>query len=174
MGAESGRPPGVLSARDELVVQIRLKIAALPSFSGHVVYAVQSSTGPVKFGIAEQLRERFAALCHGSPVPLKCLGWFKGGRDEERIIHSIFAADRLHGEWFQPTPPVLSFAERFTFAQLFRRCDEKSKAELTALVEARAELRAQGDHFKRQLVGESVGRLEERARIRSLVAGGAR
>jgi hypothetical protein len=35
-----------------------------------------------------------------------------GGFWDEREVHRLFAADRVEGEWFNPSPALLSFIER--------------------------------------------------------------
>lgn len=71
------------------------------------IYFVQGITGgPVKIGYAANVRARLADLQCGSPVRLRLLKVIDGGVPEEQALHRRFAADRLHGEWFRPTPEM--------------------------------------------------------------------
>lgn len=85
-----------------------------------VVYAIGVVDGLTKFGTTTNLRKRFAALQTSSPVLLTCFGWFPGGPSDERIIHDLFAPERMHGEWFRRTPDVAAFLADFSAAGVLR------------------------------------------------------
>lgn len=78
---------------------------------GEYVYFLQEqSTGTIKIGCTRRLATRIADLTalNGSAVEL--LGFIKGYDLTERALHTIFAADRLHGEWFKPSPELVALA----------------------------------------------------------------
>ncbi len=74
-------------------------------FIGHVGHGI-------KIGISNSPIERLSILRTGSPVPLRILACAPGGREQERQYHAIFAAHRLHGEWFSPEPEILAEIDR--------------------------------------------------------------
>ncbi len=87
-----GRPPSV---HDMKVYLIRCKLS-----------------GRVKIGIATKPVARLHNLQLMSPTELELICSCKGGRTYEREIHERFAAQRLHGEWFNLTrEQVRSIAE---------------------------------------------------------------
>jgi hypothetical protein len=93
--------PGFLDQmRDELD---QVERNALP---GAGVYFVQSGNA-VKIGMSGDISKRLRVLRTMSPLPLELLGVIPGGRNEEAALHREWAAQRLHGEWFQATPELL-------------------------------------------------------------------
>jgi hypothetical protein len=76
------------------------------------VYFVRADTGEIKIGIATDPDARLRALQVGSPVKLGLLVTCPGGRPKEAEYHQRFAAHRLHGEWFEPHPDILTEIER--------------------------------------------------------------
>lgn len=81
---------------------------------GPVVYLVQAGDGgPIKIGYAHNLRHRLAVLQTGNHVELRVIGWIENGsRSVERAVHVELAADRLRGDWFNPTRSVMAFAAK--------------------------------------------------------------
>lgn len=75
-----------------------------------VYFIQQGQDGPVKVGTAKDLGRRMAGLQGANPFPLRLIGVLPGGRMEERAIHEKLSAWRIHGEWFQAAPEVLSVA----------------------------------------------------------------
>jgi hypothetical protein len=63
----------------------------------------RGETGPVKIGISATPEKRLAQLQPHSPLPLELVCAVAGGPGQELILHNMFAADRLHGEWFSHT-----------------------------------------------------------------------
>lgn len=63
--------------------------------------------GPVKIGIATDVKRRIAGFQTSQPERLHLLHMFEGGRDEERALHARFKAHRIKGEWFEPIPEIL-------------------------------------------------------------------
>lgn len=54
----------------------------------------------VKIGWSDNHQTRIKNIQACSPAVLKLLCTEKGGRNREHFLHAMFAADRLHGEWF--------------------------------------------------------------------------
>lgn len=59
--------------------------------------------GRIKIGTAKNPLKRFDALKTASPVKLKLLGFYPGGKRKERTLHLQFWRERRHGEWFDAT-----------------------------------------------------------------------
>ncbi len=70
-----------------------------------VVYFVRRGDGLVKIGTSRVLQHRLTSLAaeHG---PLELLGQCPGSYETEREWHERFAACRIEGEWFRPSPDL--------------------------------------------------------------------
>lgn len=69
--------------------------------TGSCVYVVAGvAGGPVKIGYTSDLQRRLTALQIGSPIKLRTLATFAGGKELEASIHRLLADYRLEGEWF--------------------------------------------------------------------------
>jgi hypothetical protein len=78
------------------------------------LYIVECGAGgPVKFGIALNPHARVAALQEGCPYPLNLLAFMRGGLLLEQAIHRRFAALHMIGEWFERSPEIDHFLEKF-------------------------------------------------------------
>lgn len=62
---------------------------------------------PIKIGISFHPEARLAEMQKVSPARLVMLRVRQGGRTAERRYHEMFAADRLHGEWFKRSEPLM-------------------------------------------------------------------
>lgn len=63
----------------------------------------------VKIGFSARPDLRVRRLQTGSPVELRLLCVFRGTKDDERALHALFDAQRLHGEWFKLDPQIVLF-----------------------------------------------------------------
>lgn len=82
--------------------------------SPKVIYFVQAGEGgPIKIGITEEdcVDRRLTQLQGANPVQLRLLATQFGGILNEKQLHARFAAHRIHGEWFEPTPELLALIE---------------------------------------------------------------
>lgn len=71
------------------------------SAASESVYVVGSlAARPVKIGRSIDPVSRLASLQAGSPVKLCLQATFPGGPRLENHLHSCFARQRIHGEWF--------------------------------------------------------------------------
>jgi hypothetical protein len=80
-----------------------------------VIYFVQAEIiGRIKIGYCARghFEKRLSHLQIGSPVELRVLATCRGDRTREAILHDRFAASRVRGEWFEPTPDLVRFIAR--------------------------------------------------------------
>lgn len=54
----------------------------------------------IKIGYSDNPFSRLAQLQVGNSSELSILSIFKGGREEEEILHKKFASNKVRGEWF--------------------------------------------------------------------------
>jgi hypothetical protein len=80
-----------------------------------VIYFIQSGDdGPIKIGLASDVRERLRALQTAHHEKLTLLGVSSGDRKEERLLHIRFAQLRGIGEWFRPARELLDYIQQNT------------------------------------------------------------
>ncbi len=74
-----------------------------------IYFTQDSDTLAIKIGYTagEDADARRRALQTGNPSVLVLLGTMPGDVEEERRLHAYFAADRVAGEWFRPTPRLI-------------------------------------------------------------------
>jgi hypothetical protein len=77
---------------------------------GHV-YFLGGDEGPIKIGHSSCVAARFRDIQACSPVPLKLFATRQGGPIRESAYHALYAAHRLHGEWFERHPDILAEIE---------------------------------------------------------------
>lgn len=77
-----------------------------------MVYFIGGAEGPIKIGVTGSIKARLATLQSHSPVRLEVKAARAGGEDIEAAYHAWFAEDRLHGEWFRPSPSILAEIDR--------------------------------------------------------------
>lgn len=82
------------------------------------LYFIQGvSGGPIKIGVSYDVEARLAQFQMTSPVRLHVLGIVpRVLHGRESTVHQQFAAARLHGEWFSPTPELLAYIDEHTKA----------------------------------------------------------
>jgi hypothetical protein len=78
------------------------------------IYFLGPEGGPIKIGFAKRLSFRLNDLRLMNPFPLIVHASVDGLASLERDYHRQFAAHRLHGEWFSPSPDILAEIERLT------------------------------------------------------------
>ena len=75
---------------------------------GSVVYFIQSGKrGPIKIGVATNVRKRLDALQTGSPYRLRLRATVPGDLYTEGVYHRMFSEHRMAGECFKPATPIL-------------------------------------------------------------------
>lgn len=78
----------------------------------HVYFAQAIGGGPIKIGVAADVKGRLSSLQTGSPVTLHIKAVIRhAGRAVESELHDRFGHLRSHGEWFKPAPELLAFIE---------------------------------------------------------------
>lgn len=93
--------------------------AAFVSISAHDhmwIYFVDHPREPlIKIGRTRKLQKRMAALAAGvvAKGPLTLIGRLHGPAALEQEFHQMFISARRHGEWFDATPKLRAYAERF-------------------------------------------------------------
>lgn len=68
--------------------------------------------GPIKIGCSKMLPRRLAAMQVWSPHIIEVVAHCPGTFADEQRLHRQFAEHRLHGEWFEPAPELLSVVAR--------------------------------------------------------------
>lgn len=91
--------------------RIRQAIPLLPGHRQWYVYIVRAARGPIKIGMARDVKRRVIALQTTAAKRLRLLHHEAGDGKVERAAHKRLAAHRLTGEWFSPHPEVLQFVE---------------------------------------------------------------
>ena len=84
----------------------------LPTFpSGKYVYVIEAmGTNRVKIGYTKDPKRRYYDLNHASAVNLKVLYLIKvTTKKAEKVVHNLFADDRIKGEWFSKSKRLLDF-----------------------------------------------------------------
>lgn len=90
-------------------------VAPPPNFQ---LYFIQrGETGPIKIGVAVDPMKRLLELQTGNAEKLRLLGAVPGSRKLEAKLHRHFRLLRLEGEWFQPHPELVMYANSLLEAQ---------------------------------------------------------
>lgn len=77
------------------------------SREGYAYFIQADVGGPVKIGWTVDPENRLDALQCGHPYTLKVRSLHLADRGLEGRLHKQFAAHRLRGEWFEPTPEMV-------------------------------------------------------------------
>lgn len=76
------------------------------------IYFIQSDCGRIKIGYTSTpVEKRLYDLQFMSPRPLKLLAQFPFEQRMETTLHGTFKAERLHGEWFEPSDRLMRFVK---------------------------------------------------------------
>lgn len=62
---------------------------------------------------ARRVHNRFGGILVGTPRSLQLLGVIQGSRSRETVLHQIFKAERIRGEWFYATPRLMTFIKNY-------------------------------------------------------------
>jgi len=85
----------------------------------YFVQQAGNQSGPIKIGKSKQPYIRYRSLCSMSPVPLALLTLVSESCCAESSMHGRHSDNRLHGEWFKPTPRLLKDIDRITRKRWF-------------------------------------------------------
>ena len=66
----------------------------------------------IKIGSTDNVKNRLMGMQTGSPEVLEVLATVPFGLIKEKDLHRRFAADRVHGEWFNPSNDLLNFIHK--------------------------------------------------------------
>lgn len=80
--------------------------------SSVVYFAQEGSDGAIKIGWSSRIDRRLSNLSTGNSRSLSLLHSIPGGVSLEIHIHELLSADRIRGEWFNPSPAVLNLIEK--------------------------------------------------------------
>jgi Meiotically Up-regulated Gene 113 (MUG113) protein/AAA domain-containing protein len=78
-----------------------------------VYFIFAAYAGLIKIGIAYDVEARLKALQSNTGDRLHLLLAIPGGRAKEAELHQRFSADRVRGEWFRPSPALLSLVREY-------------------------------------------------------------
>lgn len=71
-------------------------------------------TAPIKIGFSSNPLKRLGELQTGNPQRLALIVAVGGvERELEAMLHAQYAAERLEGEWFLPTPRVIDLVDYY-------------------------------------------------------------
>ena len=79
-----------------------------------VVYFITYENGPIKIGVATDVKKRLSGLQTGCPFKLFVLATMAGDNSEEYKLHNKFQHLRLNGEWFDRGDDLLLFIDNNT------------------------------------------------------------
>lgn len=87
------------------------------------IYFIRNTeTGHIKIGVSIGTRVRLLNLQTANHCHLESMGELRGTKCQERVLHRLFAAHRVLGEWFDPAiTPVVEVLLRARHAQKKRR-----------------------------------------------------
>ncbi len=89
------------------VVLLRPEDADFTTSEPYTYFIQVGEDGPIKIGWTKNLLVRLRAFATMFPMPLRLLGVIP--QDVEDWCHARFAAFRVGGEWFAPSPALLDF-----------------------------------------------------------------
>lgn len=74
------------------------------------IYFIQQVdyNGYIKIGVSKHPEKRLHELKVGNPDLLYLIGYCRGNRQDEQKLHSLFSANKISGEWFEPCLPLLA------------------------------------------------------------------
>jgi hypothetical protein len=84
-----------------------LRIGSDGKASKRQVYFVRRQDGLIKIGSSMRPAERVKQLRTGAGEDLELLGHMDGTTAAERQLHTRFAGERKHGEWFEPCDELM-------------------------------------------------------------------
>jgi hypothetical protein len=69
-------------------------------------YFIGGEDGPIKIGSSRSPMRRLREIRRDFIEPMKLLATTNGGQERERYYHTLFAAHRVEGEWFERVPEI--------------------------------------------------------------------
>ena len=75
-----------------------------------IYFIQQGGNGPIKIGYTDQtIERRMTTLQIACPEELNLLAKIDGTPEDERVLHKRFKADKIRGEWYNPSNNILSY-----------------------------------------------------------------
>jgi len=68
------------------------------------VYFARLRSGPIKIGTSCNPKARVRGIASSLPEPIELLGTLPGSYEREAYLHSVYADERIRGEFFAPSP----------------------------------------------------------------------
>ena len=102
--------------------------------SGQYIYFVYSA-GRIKIGFTRTTDVRHKQLTSTGPFPPVLILLIPGAIQDEQALHTQFADDRLHGEWFTPSETMRNYLRR-RLCDIGRASFEKAEADFYDYCEA--------------------------------------
>ena len=107
-----------------------------------MIYFIQSEeNGYIKIGYSQNantLETRLSTLQIGNPHRLTLLKTIEGDIKYEKVLHLVFADDRILGEWFEPTTSLLNFLKikkKATLLEIYRGSLHLAEEDVTLFTE---------------------------------------
>ena len=82
--------------------------------TGYVYFFRAAQGGPIKIGYSTTPRARRKELQTGHGDVIVCVGYLRGTKQSEAMLHHAFAAQRVRGEWFAPAPMLTNLIGAIT------------------------------------------------------------
>jgi len=73
------------------------------------IYFIQREDGQIKIGISYVPKHRMRELRRQAGMPCSLLAQRPGSFEHEKYLHAFYAAERLHGEWFEPSERLMDY-----------------------------------------------------------------
>jgi len=81
---------------------------------GHVYFVESGTEGPVKIGWSQDVERRIAELQVANAHKLRLLGVVPGTMKKEGELHATFSHLRMEAEWFQNSPEIHVYLDKFS------------------------------------------------------------
>ena len=81
---------------------------------GHVYFVESGTDGPIKIGWSQDVERRIAELQVANAHKLRLLGVVPGTMQKESDLHATFAHLRMEAEWFQNSPEIHEYLDKFS------------------------------------------------------------
>lgn len=101
---------------------------------GYVYFIKSGASGHIKIGHSADPARRCKDLATANPSELWIITTIPGTQADERTLHQQFREDRVKGEWFRASEPLLQFIESVTPS------NEPDRSPLLTVAQAAAQL----------------------------------
>lgn len=91
-----------------------------------VYFITARCQGRVKIGYSDKPEARLTKAQVDSPVPLAFERVMDGGKETEAVLHRLFAADRVTGEWFVISDQIEDFMSGLAVPTITRKAEREA------------------------------------------------